>query len=418
MRAVEPSLALAREIGWRAGEAFAHFNLAFCLGALGEYGQALAAAQASLEIAREIEHREWTTAALCVLGGLHRDLLALPAAREYLEQALAQAQAIGTQHWIRQAAGLLVSTLVEQRDIHRAEAVLALALDANTPQASQGQRLVWCARAELALAAAEPAVALQIIEQLAQSSPNASAGRTILRLEWLRGEALAALGRPSAAEAALLAAVVAAETQGARPTLWRIQAALGRVLVAERRRGAAAEAFASARVVVDALAATLMSDDPLRQTFMTAAGARLPRPRAPSARRASKAAFGGLTEREREVAGLVAQARTNREIANALVLGERTVETHVENILAKLGFGLAPRGCGVEYRAWLVARPSIAADNDDTHTLVRVARPKLSVSASPYLRTRPRWQLAARLTQWGSNPDAAATRSPCIGQHL
>jgi DNA-binding NarL/FixJ family response regulator len=37
------------------------------------------------------------------------------------------------------------------------------------------------------------------------------------------------------------------------------------------------------------------------------------------------------------VAGLVAQARTNREIANVLVLGERTVETHVENILAKLG---------------------------------------------------------------------------------
>ena len=91
--------------------------------------------------------------------------------------------------------------------------------------------------------------------------------------------------------------------------------------------------------MVDALAATLISGDPLRQTFLDAAGARLPRPRPPSARRASKAAFGGLTEREREVAGLIAQARTNREIADALVLGERTVETHVENILAKLGLG-------------------------------------------------------------------------------
>jgi DNA-binding NarL/FixJ family response regulator len=155
----------------------------------------------------------------------------------------------------------------------------------------------------------------------------------------VRGEALAAVGRSSEAEAALLAASAAAETQGARPTFWRIQAALGRVLLAKRQRAPAAEAFASARGVVDALAATLRADDPLRQTFLAAAGARLPRPRPPSARRASKAAFGGLTEREREVAGLIAQARTNREIADVLVLGERTVETHVEHILAKLGLG-------------------------------------------------------------------------------
>ena len=39
------------------------------------------------------------------------------------------------------------------------------------------------------------------------------------------------------------------------------------------------------------------------------------------------------------MAGLIARARTNREIAEELVLGERTVETHVENILSKLGLG-------------------------------------------------------------------------------
>ncbi|MEW9530179.1 AAA family ATPase [Microbispora sp. NPDC049125] len=44
-----------------------------------------------------------------------------------------------------------------------------------------------------------------------------------------------------------------------------------------------------------------------------------------------------LTAREREVAGLVAQAMTNRQIADRLVLSERTVESHVRNILAKLG---------------------------------------------------------------------------------
>jgi DNA-binding CsgD family transcriptional regulator len=45
----------------------------------------------------------------------------------------------------------------------------------------------------------------------------------------------------------------------------------------------------------------------------------------------------GLTAREYEVASLIASGHTNREIAEALVLGERTIETHVSNMLGKLG---------------------------------------------------------------------------------
>jgi DNA-binding NarL/FixJ family response regulator len=37
------------------------------------------------------------------------------------------------------------------------------------------------------------------------------------------------------------------------------------------------------------------------------------------------------------VAILIAQGKTNREIAHALVLSHRTVETHVSTILSKLG---------------------------------------------------------------------------------
>jgi DNA-binding CsgD family transcriptional regulator len=45
-----------------------------------------------------------------------------------------------------------------------------------------------------------------------------------------------------------------------------------------------------------------------------------------------------LTDREREVASLVAKGLTNREIANRLVVSERTAQNHVQHILTKLGF--------------------------------------------------------------------------------
>jgi len=54
--------------------------------------------------------------------------------------------------------------------------------------------------------------------------------------------------------------------------------------------------------------------------------------------RAEKEKFGGLTAREREVASLIAQGKSNREIAEAMTVGVKTIETYVTRILNKLGF--------------------------------------------------------------------------------
>ena len=60
---------------------------------------------------------------------------------------------------------------------------------------------------------------------------------------------------------------------------------------------------------------------------------------------------GGLTRREREVAGLLAEGLSNKDIAARLVISQRTVETHVDNILGKLG--MTSRG---QVSSWVAAQ--------------------------------------------------------------
>jgi len=56
-----------------------------------------------------------------------------------------------------------------------------------------------------------------------------------------------------------------------------------------------------------------------------------------AAREQESTAFSQLTEQERRVLALVAEGKTNREIAHELHLGEGTVRNYVSNILSKLG---------------------------------------------------------------------------------
>ena len=65
-------------------------------------------------------------------------------------------------------------------------------------------------------------------------------------------------------------------------------------------------------------------------------------------------AAGGLTAREVEVLGLIASGRTNRAIAEALFISEKTVARHVSNIFTKLGLGSRSAATAYAYEHGLV----------------------------------------------------------------
>lgn len=64
-----------------------------------------------------------------------------------------------------------------------------------------------------------------------------------------------------------------------------------------------------------------------------------------------------LSSREHEVASLVTEGMTNRQIARRLVISERTAQNHVQHILTKLGFSTRS-----QIAAWMSTRPSTPAD--------------------------------------------------------
>ena len=66
-----------------------------------------------------------------------------------------------------------------------------------------------------------------------------------------------------------------------------------------------------------------------------------------------------LTSREREVLELVAAGRTNRQIAEALFIGEKTAGVHVSNILGKLGAGGRTEAAAIARRFGLITEAPI-----------------------------------------------------------
>lgn len=332
----EMALKMAMEIGSRPAEAMYSMWLGLGLGAAGEYGRALENIQHGLQVAEAIEHRHFMTTGHMILGMAYLDLLALPLARAQFEQVLTLARETGSHVWMGIVTGLLAAARVRAQQLPQAEAVLAAQPVAEEAMQAVNERHWWAAHAELLLARHEAAEALNVIENLIATAPNiTTAAHGIPRLSRLHGEALLALRHVPEAQAAFVQALAAAQAYQLRPEIWRAQAGLAKCYLVEGKRELAEDVLADARAHIEALVATL-TDEGLAKTFRQEALYRLPTAPPLSAREAAKRAFGGLTPRERDVATLIAQGKSNKEIAEAMTLSPRTVEAHITNILGKL----------------------------------------------------------------------------------
>jgi DNA-binding CsgD family transcriptional regulator len=280
-------------------------------------------------------------------GALYLDVIAPQHARSVLDRALALAHELGSQVWSAYAAACLATAAALEHDFSTASAILQREISAETGLQTATHRQLWCARAEILLASNSAGEALSIAEKLAATLPS---GKVAPRVLTLRGNSLLALRSFDAAERMLANAIEASSIVGLRSQQWRAHAAYARLLRARGRRDEADAQVRSAYALIQDLAAEL-GDPDVRSTFVERAFASMPSPGAASDRRLNKQASGGLTSREREVAALIGQGMSNRAIAEALVISERTVESYVSAVMAKLGFTAR-----TQIAAWAVTR--------------------------------------------------------------
>jgi class 3 adenylate cyclase/tetratricopeptide (TPR) repeat protein len=265
----EEAIAIAREIGWRSGTAYALVSRAAVLHSKGELERALELVREGLAIASRIRHIEWMTDAHLVLGQIYRDLLDFESTRGFLERAHALGSQTGAPYWRYFAAGFLISCCVRQGDLERARALVD-GLDDSLPMTGIGERQAWFGRAELELASDEPSRCLEILDLLVATDRYYSQESDVPALSRLHGEALRSLGRIEEAERSLQAALEGARARGIRVSLWRYHLSLARFWSSTGHDADAREARHSAWSSAQQIATTL-SDPDMRHRFLTRA---------------------------------------------------------------------------------------------------------------------------------------------------
>jgi DNA-binding CsgD family transcriptional regulator len=337
----EEALRLARQIDSYEGLAFAEAALAHTLLSFGEVGPALFHAQEALRISSEIEHRQWMVSSYFALGNIYMLLLGPDTKALTAYQAgLSLARELGSTYWIVTLVAGLGHIYILNHNLSEAQATLQAVMPREQPPQTMAERHISLTWGELALAQGAPEMALHLAEHLLASVPGLVPGQPaqpIPHLLKLKGEALLALSHLDEAVVVLEDAREGAVARNERSILYAIRRVLGQAYLLLQREEQASQELAAARKLIEELATTV-DDASLREQFLQRAFGSLPKEKLPLPREVAKQSFGGLTAREREVAVLVAQGKTSRQIAELLVVSERTAEGHVNTILGKLGF--------------------------------------------------------------------------------
>jgi class 3 adenylate cyclase/tetratricopeptide (TPR) repeat protein len=256
-------IGLAQEIGAPAAEAFAWMILAEGVEPYGAYTRAEELALRAQAIAREIEHREWTLAALGPIGRVRR-VRGDPAAALALHQEMvAIARELGAALWTSEALSNVAFDQLVLGDLEAARAASDESIAVGGPY-QKGIRLAVLTRIRLLLLGGRPADALTEARAAVELFVEYRVRRPEAMV--LEGLSLAALGRPDEAEAAYWAALAGARAVGAGPGLWQAARALGELLVGLGRADEAASLRAAVDAELDALAADL-GEPGLRQTL-------------------------------------------------------------------------------------------------------------------------------------------------------
>lgn len=347
---------LTRRMGLLESEAWVWGNLSESLISLGRWDEALEAADRAGAPGRSPAPR----------GGAALKRAAVALARGERSEAarlLAEARAAyGTHDPMPQyqlpLAALTVGIAAAEGRLPDARAEVVRVLDAGFPPGTQ--RYAWplllsAASAEAdarALPTAEEGRA-DILDRLAGAAKHLTTGAPVwvAHERWVRAELHRARGRDTPR---LWSETVTAFECLERPyELARVRHRLAAALLAtggEDERARATELLRLARTVADHLGARPLSDAVAelgRRARLTLGRAAEP---AAAPEPTDPADALGLTGRERDVLRLVADGRTNRQIAQELFISPKTASVHVSNILAKLGVSGRGEAAAVAHR--------------------------------------------------------------------
>jgi tetratricopeptide (TPR) repeat protein len=193
-RLAEEGLAIAREIGWKAGESFALEMLSGLVAGRGDLGRALRLAEEAFALALRIGHQQWAAAAAIMLGRLYTELLDPARAFGYLERGETLAAATGSHFWSTFATASHALAYAAAGDPVRATELLDAIDDSEKSGRSMTQRMVQFALIEQSLAAGNPMAALEICDRLLEQGQSSAIIKGVPVLLKLRAGALARIG--------------------------------------------------------------------------------------------------------------------------------------------------------------------------------------------------------------------------------